>query len=193
MAERSIDMPKRRILFFLAAVVAAALTGMATRATNDDFSFDAAQLKDTNVWNKVNTEPYRTSGAVDFLCGRSIKKASEPVRKKNPHEATFITVYVNNAGREAMIAKEAQTFPQGSVIVKEKLNSRLEGSNKPVLYTIMRKREPGFNPNIGDWEFAVVGPNGKDVQEIGKLKNCQSCHRPKRESDFVFRSYVKSN
>lgn len=186
-------MPKRRILFFLAAVVAVALAGMATRATNDDFSFDAAQLKDTNEWNKVNAEPYRTTGAVDFLCGLPTKKATEPERKKNPHEATFITVYVNNIGREAMFAKEVQTFPQGSLIVKEKINSRLEGSNKPVLYTIMRKREPGFNPNLGDWEFAVVGPNGKDVQGRGKLANCQSCHRPKRDSDFVFRSYVKSN
>ena len=186
-------MPSRRILFFLAAVVAVALAGFATRATNDDFSFDAAQLKDTSVWNKVNDTPYRTTGAVDFLCGLPTKKASELERKKNPHEATFITVYVNNIGREAMFAKEVQTFPQGSLIVKEKINSRLEGSNKPVLYTIMRKREPGFNPNLGDWEFAVVGPNGTDVQGRGKLANCQSCHRPKRDSDFVFRSYVKSN
>ena len=186
-------MPKRRILFFLAAVVAVAFAGFVTRATNDDFTFDAAQLQDTNVWNKVNAEPYRTTGAVDFLCGMHIGKPSKPERKKNPHEATFITVYVNNIGRDAMFAKEAQTFPQGSLIVKEKINSRLEGSNKPVLYTIMRKREPGFNPKVGDWEFAVVGPNGKDIQGIGKLANCQSCHKPKRDSDFVFRSYVKSN
>lgn len=189
-------MPKRRILFFLAAVIgvafAIALAGIATRATNDDFSFDASQLKDKAVWNKVNYEPYRTSGAVDFLCGMPTKKATEPEKKNNPHEATFITVYVNNRGREAMFAREPPTFPQGSMIVKEKFNSRLEG-NKPVLYTIMRKREPGFNPKVGDWEFAVVGPNGKDVQGIGKLSNCQSCHRPKRDSDFVFRSYVKLN
>lgn len=186
-------MPNRRILFFLAAVAAVALPVIVTRATSDDLSFDAAQLKDTAVWNKVNAEPYRTSGAVDFLCGRSTKRAPEPEKKKNPHEATFITVYVNNAGRDAMFATEAQTFPQGSMIVKEKINSRLTGKNEPVLYTIMRKREPGYNPKLGDWEFAVVGPNGKDVQEIGKLNNCQSCHRPKRDSDFVFRSYVKSN
>lgn|SRR5687767_4702087 len=192
MAERSIDMPKRRILFFLAAVVAVALAGIATRATNNDFSFDATELKDTKVWNKVNAEPYRISVAVDLLCGMPNAKAYEPYRKENPHAASFITVYVNNTGRDAMFAKEVQTFPQGSMIVKEKIGTRFEGS-KPLVYTIMRKREPGFNPDLGDWEFAVVGPNGKDIQGRGKLANCQSCHKPKRDSDFVFRSYVKSN
>ena len=185
-------MPTRRILFFLAAVVAVALLGMATRATNDDFNFDAKQLKDTTVWNKVNSEPYRLGVAVDLLCRAPTPQDYEPYRKENPHAASFITVYVNNTGREAMFAKEAQTFPQGSVIVKEKISTRFEGS-KPLLYTIMRKREPGFNPDLGDWEFAVVGPNGKDVQGRGKLANCQSCHKPKRDSDFVFRPYLKSN
>ena len=185
-------MPKRRILFFLAAVVAVAWLGIATRATNDDFNFDAAQLKDTKVWNKVNAEPYRISVAVDLLCGMPNAKAYEPYRKENPHAASFITVYVNNTGRDAMFAKETQTFPQGSVIVKEKISTHFEGS-KPLLYTIMRKREAGFNPDLGDWEFAVVGPNGKDVQGRGKLANCQSCHRPKRDSDFVFRPYLKPN
>ena len=185
-------MPKRRILFFLAGVIGVALAGIATRAINDDFSFDATQLKDTKVWNKVNAEPYRISVAIDSLCGMPNAKVYEPYRKENPHAASFITVYVNNTGREAMFAKEVQTFPQGSVIVKEKISTRFEGS-KPLLYTIMRKREPGFNPDLGDWEFAVVGANGKDLQGRGKLVNCQSCHRQKRESDFIFRPYLKSN
>lgn len=184
-------MPSRRILLFLAAVVAVAFAGMATRATNDDFSFDAAKLTDTAVWTKVNKEPYMMGVTSSFLCGLPSKKHLDSERKKNPHAASFITVYVNNAGKEAMFAKEAQTFPQGSVIVKEKIGSYLGG--KALLYTIMRKREAGFNPDLGDWEFAVVGPDGKDIQERGKLANCQSCHRPKRDSDFVFRSYVKLN
>jgi len=163
-----------------------------TQGTSDDFSFDAAKLKDTTGWTKVNAEPYRMSSIVNTLCGLPSKQRLEAERKTNPHAEAYITVYVNNTGREAMFAKESQTFPQGSVIVKEKIGHRIEGS-KPLLYTIMRKREPGYNPNLGDWEFAVVGPNGKDVQGIGKLENCQNCHRTKRVSDFVYRSYVKSD
>lgn len=81
-------MARRRILFFLAAVIgvafAIALPGIAARATNDDFSFDAAQLKDTTAWNKVNAEPYRISVAVDALCGMPNAKAYEPERKRIP-------------------------------------------------------------------------------------------------------------
>ena len=158
-------MATRRILFFLGAVIgvtfAIAFLGIATRATNDDFSFDAAKLTDTAVWTKVNDKPYMMGVTASVLCGLPSKQHLESERKKNPHAASFITVYVNNAGKEAMFAKDAQTFPEGSVIVKEKFGNYLGG--KAQLYTIMRKREAGFNPDLGDWEFAVIGPNGKDV------------------------------
>ena len=189
-------MTKRGILCLLAAAVGVAFviasSGRATLGTNDNFSFDAAKLTDTTVWTKVNENPYRISVSVDVLCRMPTAQDYEPERQRNPHVASYITVYVNNTGKEAMFAKEAQTFPAGSVIVKQKIGNRNEGS-KPLLYTIMRKREAGFNPDLGDWEFAVVAANGKDIQGIGKLENCQSCHRQKRDSDFVFRPYLKSN
>jgi hypothetical protein len=90
-----------------------------------------------------------------------------------------------------MFASKVQRFPEGSVIVKEKIGNPVEGS-KPLLYTIMRKREAGYNPTVGDWEFAVVGPNGTELQAIGKLDNCQGCHLGKRDSDHVFRPYLKT-
>ena len=185
----------RRGMYCLIGVVigVAFLIGLAprlTQGTSEDFSFDAAKLKDATVWTKVNAEPYRMSAIVNTLCALPSKQRLEAERKANPHAEAFITVYVNNAAREAMFAKEPQTFPQGSVIVKEKIGNHFE-DGKPLLYTIMRKREPGYNPSLGDWEFAVVGSNGKDVQGIGKLENCQNCHRTKRVSDFVYRTYVK--
>lgn len=187
----------RRGLFYLVAaligvVFVILLSGRATHGTNDDFSFDAAKLSDTAVWTKVNDEPYRMAPIVDSLCGLPTRTSLESTRKRNPHAESYITVYVNNAGKEAMFAKEVKTFPQGSVIVKEKIANRFEGG-KPLLYTMMIKREAGYNPKLGDWEFAVVAANGTEIQAMGKLKNCQSCHRNKPNSDFVFRPYLKSN
>lgn len=158
---------------------------------NDEFHFDAANLKDKSAWTQVNSEPYYISSRVDIQCAMPIPTDYERIRQTNPHLSTFITVYVNNIGREAMLAKEVQRFPEGSIIVKEKIGTRQEGK-KPVLYTIMRKREPGYNPGVGDWEFAVVDGNGTKLQAIGKLEKCQSCHVEKTDSDFVFRPYVKS-
>jgi hypothetical protein len=190
----SMDM-KRRTYFLLgvgAVVLVFALAGRQTRsATPNDFHFDAAKLKDKKVWTQVNTEPYYISSRVDLLCAAPSAQHYQGERKRNPHASTFVTVYVNNVGREAMFAKESPRFPQGSVIVKEKIGTDVEG-RKPVLYTLMRKREPGFNPSVGDWEFSVVSGNGTTLEASGKLENCQSCHIEKKDSDFVFRPYLKS-
>lgn len=40
---------------------------------------------------------------------------------------------------------------------------------------VMRKREPGYFPEGGDWEYAVVSPEGKLLAE-GRLALCARCH-----------------
>lgn len=179
-----------KIGLFVMIVLVVALAVRPTEGAKDEFRFDAANLKDRNAWTQVNTKPYYISSAVDGLCGMPTVAHLKHLRKSNPHASTYITVYVNNVGRDAMFASDAQRFPEGSIIVKQKIGGSLE-DRKTLLYTIMKKREAGYNPQVGDWEFSVVGPNGKKVQANGKLENCQSCHLGKSDSDFVFRPYVK--
>lgn len=159
-------------------------------ATRDVFRFDAAALKDTTKWTQVNAQPYSISSQLDAMCAMPTAAMFEAERKQNPHAGTWITVYVNNLGRQAMFTKESPMFPRGSVIVKQKVGRGFEERNKTLLYTIMRKREPGYNPKLGDWEFTVVGPDGSTVQASGRVENCQMCHQGKTASDFVFRPYV---
>lgn len=165
-------------------VLIVALAVRRTEGAKDEFRFDAAKLKDRNTWIQVNDAPYQMPAAVAALC------APGALVPQNPHASAYITVYVNKVGRESMFAKQAQRFPEGSIIVKEKFNSPED--RKPLLYTIMRKRATGYNPKVGDWEFSVVGPNGTELQATGKLENCQGCHLGKSEADFVFRPYVTS-
>jgi hypothetical protein len=169
-------------------VLVGALAVPRIEGAKEKFRFDAAKLRDRTSWIQVNDEPYHMAPAVAALCAPV--SADMIPQKKDPHAAAYITVYVNNAGREAMFAKQAQRFPEGSIIVKEKFGAP-SGDRKPLLYTIMRKRESGYNPKVGDWEFSVVGADGKELQATGKLENCQGCHLGKSESDFVFRPYVK--
>ena len=188
-------MSMKTTICLLLVIGTATLAGAFSRpdthiTTSDDFRFEATQLKDKSLWTQVNSEPFFISAAADVLCRAPMAANYESERKINPHVGTSIIVYVNNIGREAMLSKEAKTFPVGSVIVKEKTSSYFEG-RKILLYTIMKKREPGFNPVIGDWEFAVVGPNGTEVKARGKLENCQACHASKHESDFIFRPYLR--
>jgi hypothetical protein len=165
-------------------VLVLALGVRRTAGVGDEFRFDAAKLKDHSTWIQVNAEPYQMAPTVAAMCARPV------LLDPDPHAKAFITVYVNKVGREAMFAEQALRYPEGSVIVKEKFNSPED--RKPLLYTIMRKREHGYNPKVGDWEFSIVGSDGRQLQQIGKLENCQGCHLGKSDSDFVFRPYVKS-
>ena len=172
------------VFVVVTGIVLAALAVRRTEGAKDEFRFDAATLKDRATWIQVNAEPYQMPAPVAALC------AAGALARPDPHASAYITVYVNKLGREAMFAKQAQRFPEGSIIVKEKYSTPED--RKPLLYTIMRKRAAGYNPKLGDWEFSVVGPNGTELQAIGKLENCQGCHLGKSQSDFVFRPYVKS-
>jgi hypothetical protein len=178
-------------LFVMAAgiVLVGALAVRRIEGAKDEFRFDAATLKDRTSWIQVNDVRYHMAPVVAALCA-PVTADLAPETKRDPHAPAYITVYVNKAGREAMFAKQAQRFPEGSIIVKEKFDAP-SGDRKPLLYTIMRKREAGYNPKVGDWEFSVVGPDGKELKATGKLENCQGCHVGQSESDFVYRPYVK--
>lgn len=184
----------KRITCLLILIGAVVLVGALSQlesqsATHDDFRFEAEQLKDTSLWTQVNTEPYYISAAVNLLCRAPTAANYEDERKKNPHAATFITVYVNNVGRKAMFSKDAR-FPAGSIIVKKKVGNSPEGQTT-LLYTLMKKRERGYNPMVGDWEFLVVAGNGTQLEARGKIESCQTCHVRKSDTDFIFRPYLK--
>ncbi len=151
--------------------------------------FDAASLGNQSLWTKVTPLPYYVDSEFDFSCAQLT--ALSVVRQRDPHASTFINVYVNRTGRPAMFARSV--FPVGSVIVKQKFERNSSGrsfpDSPPLLYTIMIKRSRGYNPEVGDWEFAVVAGDGKKLEAKGKLSNCMSCHQTRKEDDFVFRSY----
>jgi hypothetical protein len=111
-------------------------------------------------------------------------------RGRDYHGRKYVTVYVNNIGRQAMLEQRDPKFPEGSVIVKEKLPD--QSSQTPELMTVMIKRGKGFNPPSGDWEYMVVDGTGTKVLEQGKLENCQTCHTVSTGSDYIFRSYLPS-
>jgi hypothetical protein len=134
-------------------------------------------------WTKVNKTPMKIDDIIAQLCAPAIPQYKS--KEKNPHRDKFITVYVNDAGKGAMFSKIPK-FPEGSVIVKEKLPNK---TAKPELMTVMVKREKGFNPASGDWEYLVLDPVKTSILERGKLEKCQACHIEKKDTDFIFRTY----
>jgi hypothetical protein len=145
----------------------------------------ANEIAGYKKWIRVNPKPVSLDAKISFMCAPSF-----PPEKNadNPHKNKFITVYVNAIGQKAMMTEQSPQFPQGSVIVKEKLTT--QNSATPELLTAMVKRQKGFNPASNDWEFFALSGDAKIIQAQGKLENCIACHTAKRQSDFVFRYYL---
>jgi hypothetical protein len=134
-------------------------------------------------WKPVNPEPKWAIGSSLRDC-----RAPLPEEVKNPHADGFINVYVNDAGRETYLKKNAQAFAEGTVIVKEKLAKK--DSKDATELGVMIKREKGFAPKSGDWQFIFVDAKGTVTDQQSKLENCASCHRLREKGDFVFRKVL---
>jgi hypothetical protein len=75
-------------------------------------------------------------------------------------------------------------FPEGSILVREKLKS--SDDKKPEMLAVMIKREAGFNRDGGDWEFLLVDGANTRVKLQQKKGECLDCHRSQEENDFVY-------
>ena len=140
-------------------------------------------------WTKVNAEPQLMPSRVAAACAMAVSMRGTPIDgENNPHRNKYFTVYVNDLGRDAMLNQKSPNFPEGSVIVKEKLS--FKASQTPELLTVMIKHKKGFNPASGDWEYMVLDGAGMKVEARGNLENCQACHLGNQKTDYIFRTYL---
>jgi hypothetical protein len=144
---------------------------------------DLAQLAKYRQWTLVNPTPQLMEPLPAMSCAR-IPGRQEP----SPHLHKYVSVFVNPVGREQMMTRREPQFPVGSVIVKEKLG-KLD-STMPEVLTAMIKREPGYNPDNGDWEYLVLNGTAATIVERGKLTRCSGCHSSYQRTDFVTRTYL---
>ena len=137
------------------------------------------------TWHRVNKTPVKMSAHVAALCINPTAAQRKSTDPDSPHRDYFLRVYVSRAGKKF---EEAKTpLPVGTVIVKEKLKT--PEAKIPVLLTIMRKREHGYDPLHGDWEYAVADERRK-VLEQGSIARCISCHETQKSTDYLYRSYT---
>jgi hypothetical protein len=147
----------------------------------------AREIQGYRAWTQAMRAPMVLPAPLDTLCsypvGRQLIRTSQ-----NPHRKKYFMVRVNPIGRKALMGRGKPAFPVGSVIVKEKLLSK--AANSPELLTVMVKREKGYHPSGGDWEYLALNGAGTRVDGRGRLESCRSCHVMNRNSDFVFRTYM---
>jgi Cytochrome P460 len=145
---------------------------------------DLLKLAKYKEWTLVNPEPVLMDPQVAAMCAApTLSRVAD-----NPHFNKYLSVFVNQEGREAMMAKREPTFPVGSMIVKQKLSAN--DSTTPELLTAMLKREKGYNPDSGDWEYLLLDGTASKIVERGKLDSCNACHKMYKKQDYVTRLYL---
>jgi len=138
-----------------------------------------------NALSRVTETPHRMADSTAALC--------KIVYNTNIHEGAgdpaYCHVYVTEDAKKTLLSGEG-TYPVGTVIVKSKLEN--QKSREAILYTVMRKREPGYDAGHGDWEYAVLDGRTKRIQSRGRIDSCIDCHQQYESTDFVTRAYLKS-
>jgi hypothetical protein len=86
-----------------------------------------------------------------------------------------------------MMKRDSTPFPPGAVVLKQKFED--SSARKTVLYTGMLKREAGYNPDCGDWEFFTLSGDRRSITARGRLETCMACHRDYAHSDYVTKAY----
>jgi len=94
-------------------------------------------------------------------------------RTSQTHSDPYYTFHVSASGVEAFNA--GMDVPVGTVLLKAQYkDAECADLDR---WTVMKKREVGFDPDNYDWEWQSVDGEGQ-VAEQGKLSYCKSCHKP---------------
>lgn len=159
--------------------MAVAGTAIAGAVSNNEDLLSLVILRSEKLV-RVLDKPHGMSPSVALLC-------SMPKNTEGPHFGKYYHVYITNPG--LTILKEGKgTYPEGTVVVKEKFSDP-EGK-KTELFTAMVKREKGFNPDGGDWEYFVISGDSKKITQSGKIQSCMECHDTYSSTDYITRDYM---
>ncbi len=143
-----------------------------------DFS-KIPEISGYEKWQAVTEKPVSVTPELWTLCVKPPPEW-EPMNS-GPHKGGWMTVRVNEVGRRVFLNERSPKFPEGTVIIKEKLLS--PSHDKPDSLGVMIKESSG-------WEFAFVDSHGNISRGRDQVENCYSCHSKMVETDGVFRAYL---
>jgi len=140
-----------------------------------------SDVKEYRKMFRVNEKPIDMVEETKMMC-------APPSAVYGPHYNPGVVYYINEiAGQGLKTYLEKKQFPVGSIIVKEKQESKTEDSVQ--IITVMKKVRAESSED--SWEYkmfdvrkwAEVDPSGQQVASLGK--SCIGCHRLYKSNDYV--------
>jgi hypothetical protein len=142
-----------------------------------------SQADDYRSWTRLTSDPHPVSFALSAQCAPVTAAQLERDRQiHGPHSDRWIMVYANPIAAAALRDKNVTVFPEGAVIVKEKL--RAPEDPKAEAVAVMTKRSAKDFPNSNGWEFSF-----RPTEATPTYEGCIACHRAGGKKDFVFGQY----
>ena len=160
-----------RIIIRSVCVLWVALVAACGQGTVSDLPhLDKETISGDVLWERITKETdYRDYGYWPGHRGRHIGQAPHG----NEHR-----IFVHPRLLEVLPIKD-KTAPVGSIIVKENYDSQ----DRLAKITAMAKVK-GYNPEHGDWFWAVFSPEGRPLKS-GASAGCIRCHAGMRQNDYV--------
>jgi hypothetical protein len=193
------------ILFFGIGAIAALRAQSPPHAVPAPVQASTPRLPESPIhgyksWVRVNQKPHQVSSRIAMMCMAPTQEeiaaeAADPHLEAGEHPSLmrtrFVVVYVNKLAEQGMLHQNHPDYPQGSLIVKERLARPVD--SVPELLTVMHKREKGYNPGHGDWEYMTLDGAGKQITAQGRLQKCESCHAEWKKTDYTSRAYLSED
>jgi hypothetical protein len=136
------------------------------------------------AWQPQSPEPVAISAYIFGLCRLPTLPEREFSESEHGH-GRYLRDWANPQAEAGIARRGAPPFGPGSVIVKEKYVASGAGRDL-VAIAMMIKREPGFEPTQGDWDYAYYEPDLGVIQTKEQSAYCSGCHAAAAASDFVF-------
>ena len=142
-------------------------------------------------WPGVTKAPIPVGGALWGLCRaltpEEVQEQNAAAKAHGPHVAHAVVVRVSPDAVASF--REGKPLPTGAMVVKEKYSDGL--ALGPLQeYAIMIKRQPGYDSDGGDWEYAYVTLVPARSVVRGRLGACADCHSNANDRDYLFRPYL---
>ncbi len=125
--------------------------------------------------------------------------------KDNPPFKTVRFMYVNPEALKA--AKPGQPLPDGTVLVAEDRNAKLNAKGEPVkgadgrfvvtekiFSVLVQEKRKGWGTEYpadtrnGEWEYAFFQADGSRKADA-KIADCMACHKGQAAEDYTFRFF----
>jgi hypothetical protein len=145
----------------------------------------ASIMTEYSTWTKRTAAPVAISSEIFALCRAPTTAEQQFVGSVHGNNRALLD-WLNPAAASGIAAGGTAPFAVGAAIVKEKLVGSSAGGFTLAARGFMVKRAPGFDPSVGDWEFAYWEPSSGIVAGRTQTAACSACHANTRATDWVF-------